>query len=119
MTLRFKVQSFVNITSFIFVLLALSAATQAQIPLGGNPAQPSAAKTSASLTPEMLGMPRTQIAFSDRALRLFNGRGAVSVRDKSLTGLQTLLFPPIEIRDYRFFLQFRETKANVLIQDVV
>ena len=64
-------------------------------------------------------MPRTQIAFGDRMLRLFNGRGAVSIRDKSLTGLQTLQFPPIDIRDYRFFLAFRETKANVLIQDVV
>src|SRR5579862_9187627 len=116
MTLRFKVQSFINFMFFIFALLILPSATQGQIPLDGNTGRPSPVRASAPLTPEMLGMPRTQIAFGDRALRLFNGRGAVSVRDKSLTGLQTLLFPPIEIRDYRFFLQFRETNANVLIQ---
>ena len=67
----------------------------------------------------MLGMPRTQIDFGDRMVRLFNGRGDVSIRDKSLTGLQGLQFPPIDIRDYRFFLAFRETKAGVSIQDVV
>ena len=119
MTLRFKVRSFVNITSFIFALLILPSATQAQIPLDGNTGRSSQARASTPLTPEMLGMPRTQIAFGDRMLRLFNGRGAVSIRDKSLTGLQTLQFPPIDIRDYRFFLAFKETKSNVLIQDVV
>ena len=64
-------------------------------------------------------MPRYRIAFGDRMLRLFNGRGAISVRDKCVTGLQTLQFPPIDLRDYRFFLAFRERQANVLIQDVV
>jgi hypothetical protein len=64
-------------------------------------------------------MSRSQIAMGDRMIRLFNGRGGVCIRDKSLTGLQTLKFPPIDLRDYRFFLAFRETKANVLIQDVV
>jgi hypothetical protein len=64
-------------------------------------------------------MPRSQIAMGDRMIRLFNGRGGVSIRDKSLTGLQFLKFPPIDLRDYRFSLAFRETKANVLIQDIV
>src|ERR1700677_1508461 len=73
----------------------------------------------ASLTPSILGMPRYQINLGDRMLRLFNGRGAISVRDKSLTGLQMLQFPPIDIRDYRFSLAFREANADVLIQDVV
>jgi hypothetical protein len=71
------------------------------------------------LTPESLGMPRTSIVLSDRMLRLFNGRGAVHVRDKTVTGLQTLSFPPIDIRDYRFQLAFREETSHVLIQDVV
>lgn len=70
-------------------------------------------------TPESLGMPRTSIVFSDRMLRLFNGRGAISIRDKSVTGLQELQFPPIDIRDYRFQLAFREKTTQVLIQDVV
>lgn len=72
------------------------------------------------MTPESLGMPRYSMAFiSDRTVRLFNGRGAVCVRDRSVTGLQTLLFPPIDVRDYRFQLAFRERQSNVLIQDVV
>jgi hypothetical protein len=64
-------------------------------------------------------MPRSKIAMGDRMIRLFNGRGAVSIRDKSLTGLQFLKFPPIDLRDWRYFLAFRETKANLLIQDIV
>lgn len=101
---------------FICTLISLAGAAPAQMVPGGGPNRPAA--PSPALTPEMLGMPRSQIDFGDRMLRLFNGRGAISVRDKSLTGLQTLQFPPINIRDYRFFLAFRETGANVLIQDV-
>jgi len=118
MTMCPRVLSFVKI-ALICVLLSPAATSRAQIPLDGNAGGPSPVRTSPALSPEMLGMPRTQIAFGDRMLRLFNGRGAVSIRDKSLTGLQTLQFPPIDIRDYRFFLAFRETKANVLIQDLV
>jgi hypothetical protein len=113
-----KIQPFIRI-AFMGVLLSPVATSQVQVPYDGNPGRTSPAHVPALLTPELLGMPRTQIAFGDRMLRLFNGRGAVSIRDKSLTGLQTLQFPPIDIRDYRFFLAFRETKANVLIQDVV
>ncbi|MBZ5561961.1 MAG: hypothetical protein LAP13_06020 [Acidobacteriia bacterium] len=73
-----------------------------------------------ALTPESLGMARTSMALiSDRTVRLFNGRGSVSIRDKSVTGLQTLIFPPIEVRDYHFALTFRERTSKVLIQDVV
>jgi hypothetical protein len=77
------------------------------------------------LTPESLGMPRSQIVFNDRMLRLFNGRGSVSVRDRSVTGLHHILFPPIApakfglVRDYQFQLAFREAASGVLIQDVV
>jgi hypothetical protein len=72
-----------------------------------------------TLTPEMLGMERTRIIFSGRRLRLFNGRGAISVRDWTVTGLQTLQFPPIDVRDYHFLLAFRDEKSKVLIEDVV
>jgi hypothetical protein len=111
-------KSFVKVTALGFLLSAV-ATSQAQIPLGDEPGRPSQTQPSSALTPEILGMPRTQIALGDRMLRLFNGRGAISIRDKSLTGLETLQFPPIDIRDYRFFLAFRETKSKILIQDVV
>jgi hypothetical protein len=71
------------------------------------------------LTPEMLGMERTRIIFSGRRPRLFNGRGAISVRDWSVTGLQTLQFPPVDVRDYHFQLAFRDETNRVLIEDVV
>ena len=73
-----------------------------------------------SITPEMFAMPRTKMAFvSDRMVRLFNGYGSICIRDKSLTGLQTLFFPPIDVRDYNFSLAFLEHESNILIQDVV
>lgn len=105
--------------TLVCTLLTVTGAAWAQIPLGGNAGRPLPVPLAHPLTPEMLGMPRSQIAMSDRMIRLFNGRGGVCIRDKSLTGLQTLKYPPIDLREYRFFLQFRETKANVLIQDVV
>jgi hypothetical protein len=70
------------------------------------------------LTPELLGMDRTQIVFSGRRLLLFNGRSTVSVRDWSVTGLQMLQFPPIFAHDYHFQLAFRDEKHKVLIQDL-
>ena len=118
MTMGLRVKPIVMI-AFICALLSLTPASRAQIPIDGSPGRPSPARIMAPLTPEMLGMPRTQIDFGDRMVRLFNGRGDVSIRDKCLTGLQGLQFPPIDIRDYRFFLAFRETKAGVSIQDVV
>jgi hypothetical protein len=82
--------------------------------------------TAAELTPESLGMPRSQILFNDRMLRLFNGRGSISIRDRSVTGLHTLLFPPISggakfglVPDYRFQLAFYEGGSGILIQDTV
>jgi hypothetical protein len=71
------------------------------------------------LTPEALGMSRDKIAFGGPMLRIFNGRGAVSIRDKSVTGLEGLQFPPIDVSDYRFSLAFREAKTSTLIQDIV
>jgi hypothetical protein len=89
---------------------------------GGNPAseatQKSPLQVATRLTPELLGMDRTQIVFSGRRLRLFNGRGTVSVRDWNVTGLQVLQFPPIYAHDYHFQLAFRDEKNNVLVQDL-
>jgi len=106
-------------TAIFAILFSVTSSGLAQIPLAGNNGQPLPVSIASPLTPEMLGMPRSQIALADRLIRLFNGRGGVSIRDKSLTGLQALKFPPIDLLDYRFYLQFRETKSNVLIQDLV
>jgi hypothetical protein len=104
-----------NKSAVIMLLLALMC-----VCLSGEQAgMPPSKESHAELTPESLGMPRTSIVLSDRMLRLFNGRGAVHVRDKTVTGLQTLTFPPIDIRDYRFQLAFREETSHILIQDVV
>jgi hypothetical protein len=100
-------------------VLAPVVGAHAQIPLGQAEGQVTPASSRQELTPENLGMPRSQISFDDRRVRLFNGRGAVSIRDKSLTGLQFLKFPPIDLRDWKFSLAFKETGANLLIQDLV
>ena len=71
------------------------------------------------LTPEALRMKREQIRFTDNQLRLFNGRGAAHVKRYSLTGIHRLQFPPIELANYSFFLNFYEHDADVLIQDNV
>src|ERR1039458_9384359 len=117
MTTRNRFEPYLRI-ALTGLLLSLASGGFAQIPLGGNAGRPLPAPSATPLTPEMLGMARSQITLIDRVIRLFNGRGGVSVRDKSVTGLQALKFPPLDLREYRFFLQFRETKANVLIQDV-
>lgn len=106
MTRNNRFQRFATVAS-ICVLLSVTSETFAQIPLGGDTGRPSPSPTSTPLTPEILGMPRSQISMGDRMIRLFNGRGAVSIRDKSLTGLQFLKFPPIDLRDWRFSLAFK------------
>jgi hypothetical protein len=97
-------------------LLACIAAVGAGKPAATEP--PSAPAAPPVLTPERLGMDRAQIVFSGRRLRLFNGRGTVSVRDWNVTGLQILEFPPIYAHDYRFQLAFRDEKNQVLVQDL-
>ena len=71
------------------------------------------------LTPEMLRMPRAQMAFTDDQLRLFNGRGSVYVQEYTLTGLHNILFLPINCPDYNFNLDFLDKKSGTLIQDDV
>jgi Mannosylglycerate hydrolase MGH1-like glycoside hydrolase domain len=78
-----------------------------------------ATPASVPLTVQSLGMSRKRMAFGGTMLRIFNGRGAVSIRDKSVTGLQNLQFPPIDIPDYRFSLAFQDEQAGTLIQDTV
>ena len=71
------------------------------------------------LTPEALGMSRDKISFGGPMLRIFNGRGAISIRDKSVTGLEGLQFPPMDFSSYRFSLAFKEVQTGRLIQDTV
>jgi hypothetical protein len=73
----------------------------------------------ARLTSNALGMPRANIRLSGRDLFLFNGRGMVSPRDMSLTGLENLNFPPISILNYHFQLAFWDERDKALIQDIV
>ena len=69
------------------------------------------------LTPEMLAMPREEIRFSDNQLRLFNGRGCIYVKQYSLTGMHAVQFPPIDIRQYQFRIDFRDDINGILMQD--
>jgi len=90
----------------------------AGIPPAGQDPQKPPSPMDADLTPERLGMDRAQIVFSGRRLRLFNGRGTVSVRDWNVTGLQVLEFPPIYVHDYHFQLALHDEKNQVLVQDL-
>src|ERR1039458_4443167 len=92
------------------LILACGAAQCAGLPPAGQSAQKPPSQVDAALTPERLAMDRSQIVFSGRRLRLFNGRGTVSIRDWNVTGLQVLEFPPIAVHDYHFQLAFRDEK---------
>jgi len=80
---------------------------------------PGSPEIESGLTAELLMMPRMQAVFSGRRLRLFNGRGSVSVRDWTVTGLQAPDFLPIALRNYTFQLAWKIRQGDVLIQDVV
>jgi hypothetical protein len=101
--------------------MILIAAASESTGLGSPPAKAEEnppLQVATKLTPELLGMDRARIVFSGRRLRLFNGRGTVSVRDWSVTGLQVLQFPPIFAHDYHFQLAFRDERNKVLVQDL-
>ncbi len=82
------------------------------------------------MSPEALSMPRGQISFRDRDLRLFNNRGTTSFRSRTVTGLKAMIFvpfnmsdpqinPPLSLSDSGHFnLSFREEKTGALIQDI-
>lgn len=50
------------------------------------------------LTPGDFAFKRTAIAIPDRMIRAFNDRGAVSIRDHTVTGLQFLQFTRLNNR---------------------
>ena len=85
--------------SLICLILALLplvtvAAGQIEMPIGPT-TNANRGESSNWLSLDELGMRRSgRSRFGDAPIRLFNGWGAVSVRDKSVTGLQKLLFPP-------------------------
>ncbi len=80
-------------------------------------AHPVALSVAPKLTPDMLGMPREDIRFSDNQLRLFNGRGCIYVKQNSLTGMHAVQFPPINIPQYQFRLDFQDDNNGILMQD--
>jgi hypothetical protein len=69
------------------------------------------------LTAEALAMPRSAIALEDHMLRLFNGRGAFSVRDHTVTGLQAVQFTPFDQRHWHFHAALREMSSNLVMDD--
>lgn len=64
-------------------------------------------------------MSRSQMAFDDFMVRVFNGRGAVSLRDHTVTGLQAIQFTPFDQRDWRFNVALREKTTGCVIDDAV
>ena len=71
------------------------------------------------LTPEALGMSRDKISLRRTHAPNLQWAGAVSIRDKSVTGLEGLQFPPIDFSGYRFSLSFKDAQTGTLIQDTV
>jgi lysophospholipase L1-like esterase len=71
------------------------------------------------LTPESLAMPRRQIALKGIDLRLINARGAVSFREKTVTGIDSLWIAPRAASRVpaAFNLSFREETLGALIED--
>ena len=69
------------------------------------------------LSAEALVMARHAIALEDHMLRLFNGRGAFSVRDHTVTGLQAVQFTPFDQRHWHFHAALREISSGLLIDD--
>ena len=93
-------------------------------------APPPGANAPFFLSPGALSMSRPRIALQGRALRLFNGRGSVSFRPGTVTGLKAMIYPPLNLSDTQRFpplglsesgffnLAFREEDTGTLIQDI-
>ncbi|MGO8747413.1 MAG: hypothetical protein ACLQNE_15625 [Thermoguttaceae bacterium] len=66
---------------------------------------------------EALGFARTRTVLTGRGLRIFAGRGSAALQDKTVTGVQWLIFPPVVLPNYRFQLSFRDEGTGILIRD--
>lgn len=92
----------------------------------------------ADLSPEYFAMRRTDMSLNDEGIFVFNGRGQASMRDKTITGIQNVLFPPVGVRlkvwkslhevtpnvssqvfNYLFNLNFRDKVTNIIINDAL
>ena len=71
------------------------------------------------LTPELLAMPRRQISLKGTDLRLFNGRGSLTFRERTVTGIAELFIAPRAVSrvPVSFNLSFREETLGALIED--
>ena len=71
------------------------------------------------LTPDMLAMPRREISLKGTDLRLFNARGSLTFRERTVTGIAELFMAPrAAIRvPVSFNLSFREETLGALIED--
>ena len=91
---------------------------------------PTGADAGMFLSPAALTMPKPRIAFTGRALRLYSLRGSASFRDRTVTGLKAMIYPPLNLSDTSpapplglsesgfFNLSFREEETGTLIQDI-
>ena len=105
----------------------------------GGPAQcasswrivpPAGADAGVFLSPAALTMPQPRIALTGRALRLYSLRGSTSFRERTVTGLKAMIYPPLNLSDTSaapplglsesgfFNLSFREEETGTLIQDI-
>src|SRR5690606_36432602 len=69
------------------------------------------------LTPESMAMSRSKMYLEDNQVILFNGRGSVSPRQFSVTGLTNLKFYPVDLPDYEFCLEFYHHRSETTIND--
>ena len=72
---------------------------------------------SKTLTPEMLSMPRSKMFLEDDQLLLFNGIGAASPCELSITGVTNLKFTPTVFPNYNFHFNFFDNSSGTLIHD--
>lgn len=91
---------------------------------------PDGADADIFLSPTALTMPRPRIALTGRALRLYSLRGSTSFRERTVTGLKAMIYPPLNLSDTSaapplglsesgfFNLSFREQETGTLIQDI-
>ena len=71
------------------------------------------------LTPDVLAMPRRQISLKGTDLRLFNARGSLTFRERTVTGIAELFIAPRSASrvPVSFNLSFREETLGALIED--